>query len=243
MKRLKIDQDDKQLAAMAAKLKEPKLTKQRRKTDKRQNPSAKVAHRATHAPAKKAKPSIDHDRDRGVVHLPPHPKEKQSFRAEPAKKKRRKPRPRTPKPPPRDITVPDAIDEVFMEIETLAQEMRDWADAMEDKLSHTQKYETVSSTADTLEGISNPLEGIDDADRTWLNELVIVGYQDPTPRRAGFSRPDRCGQCADLLESVADLLQDYKGPAERETIANDIYGDVEAAVSECQGVEFPGMYG
>ncbi len=32
----------------------------------------------------KAEPTIDHDRDRGVVHLPRHPKEKQSF-AEPRK--------------------------------------------------------------------------------------------------------------------------------------------------------------
>lgn len=215
MKRIKVDQDDKQLAALAAKLKEP-------------------------AKKKRVDPN---ERDRGAYHLPSHPKEKQSFSAEPAKKKRRKPAPRAKKPPLRDITLPDAIDEAFCEIEALAQEMRDWADNLEEKFSETQKYQTVDSTADTLENMTNPMEGIDDADRAWLNELVIVGFQDPTPRRAGYSRADRCAQSCDLLDRVSGILEDYKGPEARETIANDLYGDVEAMVQECQGVEFPGAYG
>lgn len=139
-----------------------KLTKQRRKTDKRQNPSAKVAHRAIHRATKK---------DANLA----KPYGKKRVLAPP--KKRRKPRPRQPKPAPREIDIISAIDEAYMEIEALGQEMRDWADSMEDKFSGTQKYDTVNTTADTLENMGNPVQSTgpnDEAEYDFLKKVKIM---------------------------------------------------------------------
>jgi hypothetical protein len=158
--------------------------------------------------------------------------------------KRRKPRPRAKKPEPREIGLLDAIQEAYSEIETLAQEMRDWADNMEENFSATQKYETVSGTADTLEELQEP-DDLFGAPRLALNDIKIT-VQDPTPRRGGYSRAARNDQVMQLLEQVADALDqasadDTLGAAEDE--AADLKSELDEAVSELQGCEFPGMYG
>lgn len=160
------------------------------------------------------------------------------------KKKRRPSAPRAKKPPPRTVGILDALDEAFAEIEDLAQEMREWADNLEDKFSGTQKYEIVSSTADTLEGIENAHAGFDDATNEVLNKITIV-IQDPTPRRRGYSRADRNADACTILQSISDALDE----ATEEQLgahvddANGLKDDVDAAVSELEGVEFPGAYG
>src|ERR1700731_338004 len=52
--------------------------------------------------------------------------------------------------PLRKMSLPDAVSEAFAEFESLGSEMREWADNLEEKFSTTEKYNTVSSTADTL---------------------------------------------------------------------------------------------
>lgn len=56
------------------------------------------------------------------------------------------------------------------EIASLQEEMESWRDALEDKLSHTDKYQAVSEAADTLE--NSELESRCDDLITKLNELA-----------------------------------------------------------------------
>jgi hypothetical protein len=160
-------------------------------------------------------------------------------------KKRKKPRPRHPKPAPREIDVISAIEEAYVEVESLAQEMRDWADSMEDKLSGTQKYGEVNDAADTLENVTNPVQASGPGDEAHYDFLkkVKITIQDPTPRARGFSRSARCGQATDLLEQVLTTLENFDGTENEKEKADELHREIDDHISELQGVSFPGMYG
>lgn len=55
----------------------------------------------------------------------------------------------------------DKSDEGKSEIDTLADEMRQWEENTAEKFSQTSKYETISSTADALESARDELDGAD----------------------------------------------------------------------------------
>jgi chromosome segregation ATPase len=72
----------------------------------------------------------------------------------------------------------DAWNAGTSEIESLADEMRQWEENIQEKFSQTSKYETVSGSADTLENARDELQGIDwptlpeaEADREKWDEL------------------------------------------------------------------------
>jgi hypothetical protein len=145
-------------------------------------------------------------------------------------------------PPPRTVSLADAVSEAFSEISSLAEEMREWADNMEEKFSATQKYETVSETADTLENIS-------EVEVDTELSAVTVTLQDPKPQRRGYSRADRCAQACDILDACVSALEDYastddtnRTDAQAEA-ADELRNELDSAKSDAEGVEFPGMYG
>jgi hypothetical protein len=139
-------------------------------------------------------------------------------------KKRKKPRPRHPKPAPREIDVISAI---------------------EDKLSGTQKYGEVNDAADTLENVTNPVQASGPGDEAHYDFLkkVKITIQDPTPRARGFSRSARCGQATDLLEQVLTTLENFDGTENEKEKADELHREIDDHISELQGVSFPGMYG
>jgi chromosome segregation ATPase len=47
------------------------------------------------------------------------------------------------------------------EIESLAEEMRQWEENIQEKFSQTSKYETISGSAETLENARDELQGIE----------------------------------------------------------------------------------
>lgn len=62
-------------------------------------------------------------------------------------------------------TVMEALDQAQCEVEALMEEMTSWRDGMEEKLSHTDKYERVSEAADTLENadLDNAIASVETA--------------------------------------------------------------------------------
>ncbi len=143
---------------------------------------------------------------------------------------------------PRKVSLADAVSEAFGEIESLAEEMRSWADNLEEKFSNTSKYETVSETADQLESVSEP---------SLPDELpdLTVEYVDLPPRKRGYSRADRCGQANYILQVCCDLLDSEIEAHEKDEVDEPrdsleaLRDELESAKSETECCEFPGMYG
>ena len=147
--------------------------------------------------------------------------------------------------PLRKMSLPDAVSEAFGELQELGQEMRDWADNLEEKFSTTAKYETVSGTADTLEQHEEPLPPDN------LPPLE-VHFMDLPQRKRGYSRADRCGQACYILDQCfaeLDAEIDRLEADDKESNTNLIealteYRDeIDNAKGDCEGCEFPGMYG
>lgn len=149
-------------------------------------------------------------------------------------KKTRRPRRPTFKPVEVTTTVDAVVDEAFSEFEGLAEEMRSWSDNMEEKLSHTEKYERVSEAADTLENINRPDVGEKLTD-------IEVKYMSVNPRKLN-SRAARRDNATYLLGLASDALNDAV-EGDDEIGAGDLASELDQAKEEADGVEFPGMYG
>lgn len=145
-----------------------------------------------------------------------------------------------PFPEPREVSVVDAVSEAFCELQSLGEEMRSWADAMEEKLSHNDKYERVSEAADALENISEP-------DYPDTLAVIKVKVQDPRPVRRVPSRADRCSFACSILEGCRDALEEFKNDTKNSETARDeadtLLGAVSETIDNAESVEFPGMYG
>lgn len=137
----------------------------------------------------------------------------------------------------RKMPVGDAISEAFGELTGLGEEMRSWADSLEEKFSSTEKYERVTEAADALENLSEP----DIPDSVKNLEVTFV---DPPQRRRGYSRADRCAQACYILEQCIGVLDEFVGEDDEKLAdAIELKDAIEQAKDEAEGVEFPGMYG
>lgn len=141
------------------------------------------------------------------------------------------------KPALREVGLEDALSEAFGEFSSLAEEMRSWADGMEEKFSSTDRYARVSEAADTLENHT------DAPDVAECLEDIKVSVQDLAPRKRGYSRADRCGQACYILDLCINALDEIEGEGERKDEAESLRDEIDNVKSECEGVEFPGMYG
>lgn len=131
-------------------------------------------------------------------------------------------------------TLADAVSEAYGEITALAEEMRSWADNMEERLSHTEKYERVSEAADALEAMSEPdiPDGLGDKECDILTDHGKRRNRPP-------SRADRASAAATNLDNAMAVLDELEDNDEAEQLRSDL----ENIKDELEGVEFPGMYG
>jgi hypothetical protein len=143
----------------------------------------------------------------------------------------------------REISIADAASEAYEELQTLAEEMRQWADSIEEKFSHTEKYERISEAADTLENIQEP-------DYCDYAKNMTIKITDLPKRKRGHPRAHRCTQACYILDVCIETLEyrieDIKDDKSAETECNEcstLRDDLEQAKGEAEGVEFPGMYG
>lgn len=140
-------------------------------------------------------------------------------------------------------TIAEAITYAFSDVQQLADEMRSWADNMEEKLSHTEKYDRVSECADTLEGCEEPTV------ETNLEALEVT-YPVTNYGKRNPSRAARCGDAVAVLQAIVERLNEIEEPeategAERELFdnADTLRDELENTIGELESVEFPGMYG
>lgn len=144
---------------------------------------------------------------------------------------------------PRSGTV-SAVEDAYSEIESLGEEMRAAVDNMSGtNLESTSKYETTSEAADALEGITQP--SVPEA----VAELAI-NYSEAVNRRKnrGTSRAVRLSNASGVLEAAKEACENWL--ADSANAEHDDRGDVEefvndldSMISDCESVEFPGMYG
>jgi hypothetical protein len=145
--------------------------------------------------------------------------------------------------PMRKMSIADAVSEAHGELQGLAEEMRSWADNLEEKFSSTDKYARVSEAADTLEGFEEP------QCPEWAS-TVEVEFMDLPPKRRGYSRADRCGQacyildqCIQECQEMAEKTGEDEAASTKRDEAEQLADNLENMKSEAEGVEFPGMYG
>lgn len=158
---------------------------------------------------------------------------------------------------PIEMSVEDAISAGYGVAEELHGEIDEVVSNMEEKLSHTSRYQTLEQTRDTLAGVK-------DNQPEWPSELdgvdIVASYTED--RRKGLSRAQRLsngeaaiGAAADALRSWADETEgkiadgepgegdDNSELEEKIQAARDLADELESHAGDLSGCEFPGMYG
>lgn len=164
-----------------------------------------------------------------------------------------------------EMTIEGAVSDAFSDLESLRDEMTDWRDAMEDKLSHTDKYSQVSDTADALDVVDNTI----DVPAEIQGVAIQAGQMVNRNKRKGCSRSVRCSNVGMLLEAakegaevvltdgvdegdeeLPELLEEDIARGERMLLTAELRQAIEQFVDEVSelidnlsGLEFPGMYG
>lgn len=142
------------------------------------------------------------------------------------------------------FTIVDALSAAFSDIESLQDEMQSWYDNMPEGLQSGNKGEAVSEAADALSNVSEvevPNTLTDNAQ--FMALTVSVG---PLKKRA--SRASRLDYALGLLQTARDEVD---GHINAETVraedvkeeAQSVIDELDTAISELEGLEFPGMYG
>lgn len=160
-------------------------------------------------------------------------------------------------------TVSDLCSAAFGELTSLAEEMGELRDSLEENFSSTNRYEMADNAC-------SELENIDEAD---VPETVFVDGEDIQiglgdlplvylPNLDADSRPRRCSEAIDILQAVIDFVRDFEEDGlynnEEEVAAPGAYmynedgglreeitewlDELEDAIDRAESVEFPGMF-
>lgn len=102
-----------------------------------------------------------------------------------------------------------AFEEAKSEIESLRDEMSEWADNLENgNLGHTEKFDAVSEARDNLDNAVSDLDGVDFPTATGDKEIT---YTESTPYgRKGQPRWMRLSNAVSMLEAAKDALEGAK---------------------------------
>lgn len=137
-----------------------------------------------------------------------------------------------------------SVEDAFSALEELGSECREVVDNTGDSgLSQTQRIQTFDETASTLEGLSAP-------DVPECVAELEIRYSDSVPKskRRSPSRAARCANACAVLAAAAEAAQqwlDDEANAEHDDRdeVEQFISDLESAVGEAEGCEFPGLYG
>lgn len=132
-----------------------------------------------------------------------------------------------------------SVEDAFSALEDLASECREVYDNASEGLQQTQRIQTFGDTADTLEGLSCP-----DVPEC-VSELAI-SYSEATKKR-GVSRAKRCENAVSVLQAAVDALENWldglPDDDDNRDEVDSFKSELEDAISNAEGCEFPGMYG
>jgi DNA repair ATPase RecN len=159
---------------------------------------------------------------------------------------------------PEETTVRGAIEDGIADLRELGEECREAYDNMTGggMSDDHPKVQAFSEAADTLEEADEPdLDGVPDE---VLDQKLTVSNLTPKDKRRSAARWARCSNACGKLKAAAEALRDYEPQTdgEEETVEEDIdkSDELEQACTEladtieeladnCEGVEFPGLYG
>lgn len=142
-------------------------------------------------------------------------------------------------------TLMDAVADGYSIIEDLASEVREVVDnASGTNFENSQRIQTLSETADALEGQSEP-------DCPLPEDLRSKTVSVPSSLKKRQSRSDRRDDAVTNLQAAIDQIQDRLDEmAEGESVPDgDVYDleqyrdELQSAVDDWESAEFPGMYG
>jgi hypothetical protein len=135
-------------------------------------------------------------------------------------------------------TISEAFEEAKSEIQSLSEEMRHWEESMSssDGLSATQKYETVSEAADSLENADLEFEIPDSIKNIRIMYLQISRYG-----RYKYPRWIRLSNVITFLNTIVDELEKDEKEDTPEGVT-DFIDSVHSVIDEIENIEFSGMY-
>lgn len=156
-----------------------------------------------------------------------------------------------------EISLLDAVSDAFGEFQSLAEELGDVRDAMEDKLSQTQRFQTISDTLDTLESYVDEPDCPDEVETLVKDTKITVGQMVLTWKKSptGLSRQMRFDNAISKLqvasEELDEMISNNEDAEDDDKLTDDQIGEVESYRDALQEVidnldgacEFPGMYG
>ena len=121
----------------------------------------------------------------------------------------------------------DLVDGAFATLEDLAGEVGGWYDNLPEGLQSGDKGSALDDARNTLESLSQPD----------VNEHLggLEVYYEPVDEIR--SRASRRDEAINRLQAVVDVLADSDDEE-----AKELSDELENAISEAEGVEFPGMY-
>jgi hypothetical protein len=166
-------------------------------------------------------------------------------------------------------TVSDLVSEAYSELQSLAEEVRQWYDGLPENLQSGDKGSRLEQAADTLENLDEPTFGdpeeqvVKDAPKRHYAQHFDAGervgkipvvYMPGNRRRTG--RSSRRDEATDQMQAVIDELNDLIGRYQTDsgTAADspytaaqldemqDVVDRLEADKGDAEGVDFPGMY-
>jgi len=168
-------------------------------------------------------------------------------------------------PTSRPMKTQDNLGEIldcYTDVDELKDEMETWRDGMPDSLQSSDKYDQVSTAADTLEsayseleescdGIKKILEKIPkgqdemsilDKPIEYIEHKMYKGYQ--MPRWVRLANPCAAlGAAMEFLEGLFDSISKDLDNDEDTDLLKEFMKQVTDALSDLDSVDFPSMYG
>lgn len=150
--------------------------------------------------------------------------------------------------------------EYYSDIDDLKDEMEEWRDNMPDSLQSSDKYSQVDEAANTLDNAHGELEEACDAIKRFLekipadkdNKLILdtpVGYTEHKMYK-GYQMPRwvRLANPCAAIEEAMQFIEDHVAEISVVLSENDMQElvdhkkQVDDALGDLQGVEFPSMF-
>jgi hypothetical protein len=142
------------------------------------------------------------------------------------------------------------VSDALSEMQSLRDEMTEWKDNMEERLSNTPKYEEVSECVDSLEQFCDNEPTIPVA---VPEGLTVELTWDEKKGKSRQSRNDRMSSAVMDIQRVAEHVREFVDDHGEDHACWDDEGpsyddwdqyatELEDLISEAEGVSFPGMY-
>lgn len=136
-----------------------------------------------------------------------------------------------------------AVDDAINALLELGSELQEIVDnASGSNLEGTERIQTLTNTAETLTNLNEV--SIED----WMSDLPIT-YTESVQTRKGRSesRLVQCDNYLSVLRAVISAGEDLIGSdeydADHEEELQTFIDELQSIVDECEGLEFPGMFG